>query len=428
MDNAALILILEAMFMYFLVLGAHALRHRFGLSHFYALLGGITAIMSWVTDAGLAVEVVGVTFVVGSTVFYTTLMLGAFVVYVFDGPQAARVAISTIIIVSVLMPLVAATLHLQTALISTAPLTNIPQPSLRINAASVFTTLLDLIFLGIAWEFLGRPDIGIRLWMRTYLTLLGVMWLDVLLFTTGAFSGTPDYLSIMQGTLVSRLILSLFALPFLYGYLYWQKGREDVAIPHRPALAILQRVAQMEMELTRAQNEIERRKQAEREKQRVIEELQQSREEYQKLSAKLQKTTRTNELTGVANRRYFNEVLEREWKRAIREGTTLSLLIMDVDHFKAYNDNYGHLAGDSCLKRLADELSQYFRRPADLFARFGGDEFAAILPRTDRAGAMSIGVSSASPDRDYDADEIVRDADRALYEAKQRGRGRVASP
>ena len=82
MEKEVLILILEAMAMYFLVLGAHSLRHRFGPVHFYALIGGITAIMSWVTDAGVVVEVGGVTFVVGSTVFYTSLLLGVFVVYV----------------------------------------------------------------------------------------------------------------------------------------------------------------------------------------------------------------------------------------------------------------------------------------------------------------------------------------------------------
>jgi hypothetical protein len=88
MGNKVLILIVEAMVVYFLVLGAHSLRHRFGPVHFYALIGGITAILSWVTDAGVAVDVGGITFVVGSTVFYTSSLLGVFVVYVFDGPRA----------------------------------------------------------------------------------------------------------------------------------------------------------------------------------------------------------------------------------------------------------------------------------------------------------------------------------------------------
>ena len=87
MGNEVFILIVEAMVVYFLVLWAHSLRHRFGPVHFYAIIGGITAIMSWVTDAGLSVQVGGITFVIGSTVFYTSLLLGVFVVYVFDGPE-----------------------------------------------------------------------------------------------------------------------------------------------------------------------------------------------------------------------------------------------------------------------------------------------------------------------------------------------------
>jgi PAS domain S-box-containing protein len=261
--NKALLLMLEAMIMYLLVLGAHSLRRRFGPVHFYALLGGITAIMSWVTDAGLAVQMGGITFVVGSTVFYTSLLLGIFVVYVFDGPKITRIAISTVVGVSILMPVIAAAIHYQMDLIgATGPVT-VPLPSLRINTASVVATLLDLIFLAVAWEFLGTRKFRVDLWFRTWLTLLGVMWLDVLLFATGAFAGTPSYLNIMQGTLISRFIISLFALPFLYGYLYWQSRLPGVELKNRPVLAILKRVVEMEEELTTAQQEIARRKQAE---------------------------------------------------------------------------------------------------------------------------------------------------------------------
>jgi uncharacterized PurR-regulated membrane protein YhhQ (DUF165 family) len=241
--SKVVILILEAVVMYFLVLGAHSLRHRYGLAHFYALIGGITAIMSWVTDAGVQVQVAGITFMVGSTVFYTSLLLSVFVIYVFDGPKAARIAISTVIAVSALMPLVAAVLHFQSNLIGTGPLAAVPTPSLRINTASVLTTLADLIFLVIVWEFLGKPSLHLKLALRTFLTLLGVMWLDVFLFASGAFAGTPAYLSIMQGTLVSRFIISIFALPFLYGYLRWQTKQRGAPIEHRPMLAILRQVA-----------------------------------------------------------------------------------------------------------------------------------------------------------------------------------------
>jgi uncharacterized PurR-regulated membrane protein YhhQ (DUF165 family) len=273
LGNGVIILIVEAMAVYFLVLWAHSLRHRFGPVHFYALIGGITAIMSWVTDAGVAIEVAGITFVVGSTVFYTSLLLGVFVVYVFDGPQATRIAISTVVGVSAMVPIVAAALHMQMDLIGNARISYIPLPSLRINSASVVATVIDLVFLAMAWEYLGKPNLNLKLWLRAFLTLLGVMWLDVLLFATCAFAGTPAYLSIMKGTLISRLIVSIFALPFLYAYLHWQGKNRGVQIENRPVLAILKQVAEIKIELSQAQEEIERRKAAEKERDKVIEEL-----------------------------------------------------------------------------------------------------------------------------------------------------------
>jgi uncharacterized PurR-regulated membrane protein YhhQ (DUF165 family) len=241
--------------------------------HFYALIGGITAIMSWVTDAGVVVRFGDIAFVIGSTVFYTSLLLGVFVVYVFDGPQATRIAISTVVGVSAMVPIVAAVLHIQMDLIGSARIAYIPLPSFRINTASVIATLIDLVFLAIAWEYLGKPRLNLTLWLRAFLTLLGVMWLDVVLFATGAFAGTPGYVGIMKGTLISRLIVTVFALPFLYAYLNWQSKTTGIKIENRPVLAILKQVAEIEMELSLAQEEIERRKQAEAERDKVIEEL-----------------------------------------------------------------------------------------------------------------------------------------------------------
>ena len=283
MINEVIILILEAMTVYFLVLWAHSLRHRFGPVHFYALIGGITAIMSWVTDAGLKIQVLGITFVVGSTVFYTALLLGVFVVYVFDGPRATRIAISTIIGVSVMVPVIAMMLHLQAGLVGDVNLANVPIPSLRINAASVLTTLIDLIFLAIAWEYFGKPGLKMRLWVRAFFTLLGVMWLDVLLFTTGAFAGGPYYIGIMKGTLASRFIIALFAMPLLYGYLHWQSRIKGILIENRPVLSILREVAEIKAELTLAQEEIVRRRRAERERDNVIRELQKALSEVKTL-------------------------------------------------------------------------------------------------------------------------------------------------
>lgn len=283
MNSELLILICEAIAVYFLVLYAHSLRSRLGLAHFYAVIGSLTAVMVWTTDAGVKVDLLGMSLMVGSTVFYTALLLGVFVVYVFDGPRATRIAISTIIGVSVMVPVVTMVLHLQVHLSGQEHQGYFPPQSLRIYAASIFAAFADLIFLAIAWEFLGKPEFKVRLWVRAFLTLLGVMWLDVILFATGAFAGTDGYLNIMSGTFVSRLAISVFAFPFLYLYLVWQNRKVGMEIEHRPVLAILKEVAEVRMELSLAQQEIERRKQLEKEKEGLIDSLQKAIQEVKTL-------------------------------------------------------------------------------------------------------------------------------------------------
>ena len=283
MKSELLILICEAVAVYFLVLWAHSLRSRIGLAHFYALIGGLTAVMVWVTDAGVRVNLPGVSLMVGSTVFYTALLLGVFVVYVFDGPRATRIAISTIIGLGIMVPLVTAVLHTQVQFSDVTHSAYFPPQSLRIYAASIGAALADLIFLAISWEFLGKPRLNMPLWLRSFLTLLGVMWLDVLLFATGAFAGTPAYLSIMTGTFVSRFFICLFAFPFLYWYIIWQNRKHGLEIENRPVLAILKEVTEVRLELTLAQQEIERRKKVEREKEELIDNLQAALHEVKRL-------------------------------------------------------------------------------------------------------------------------------------------------
>ncbi|HEY9618426.1 MAG TPA: diguanylate cyclase [Microcoleaceae cyanobacterium] len=158
-------------------------------------------------------------------------------------------------------------------------------------------------------------------------------------------------------------------------------------------------------------------------------------------------------LTQVANRRRFNTYLAQEWKRAIREQSTLSLILCDVDYFKAYNDHYGHQKGDECLYQIAQAMSRLVKRPADLVARYGGEEFAIILPYTDAAGAMvvaetirhgiahlklphaqsgvdhyvtlSLGVAAIEPSLELLPETLITAADTALYRAKHQGRNRT---
>ena len=154
-------------------------------------------------------------------------------------------------------------------------------------------------------------------------------------------------------------------------------------------------------------------------------------------------------LTGVANRRLMDETLTREWMRAIRDGTSLSLLLIDVDYFKHYNDLYGHLAGDACLQAIATAIQSQLRRPPDMLARFGGEEFVIILPNTPPAGAeimsqivltavagcaishsgspygtvtVSLGCATLTATLEGSAKDLLKAADDAMYRAKTNGR------
>src|SRR5476651_2303322 len=118
--------------------------------------------------------------------------------------------------------------------------------------------------------------------------------------------------------------------------------------------------------------------------------LRESQKNLADANIELQKLAALDGLTGIANRRRFDETLHFEWQRGQRDKAPLSLLFCDIDHFKSYNDQFGHLAGDLCLKKVAAVLTEHLKRPADLAARYGGEEFALILPETELAGAMQI--------------------------------------
>jgi diguanylate cyclase (GGDEF)-like protein len=169
----------------------------------------------------------------------------------------------------------------------------------------------------------------------------------------------------------------------------------------------------------------------------------------------LENLSRQDGLTGIANRRYFDSYLQSEVRRASRDRQPLSLILADVDYFKAYNDYYGHQAGDDCLRQVASALRSVARRPADLAARYGGEEFAVVLPATaldgavdvaktlareieglsithDRSGAsnrisLSQGIASLVPTNDTTPESVIELADQALYQAKQQGRSRYVT-
>jgi two-component system chemotaxis family response regulator WspR len=167
----------------------------------------------------------------------------------------------------------------------------------------------------------------------------------------------------------------------------------------------------------------------------------------------LQRLMNSDGLTGLSNRRHFDEYLELEWRRAMRDQTQLSLLMIDVDFFKTYNDSFGHLEGDEALRKVAATIRDASSRPSDLPARYGGEEFALVLPNTSPGGArlvaeklrqavaalkiphispaegasltISIGLSTMTPVQGTDCRQLISSADKGLYLAKHNGRNQV---
>ena len=187
------------------------------------------------------------------------------------------------------------------------------------------------------------------------------------------------------------------------------------------------------------------------EKSRLYDSLLETTRLLEDANERLERAASTDGLTNVANRRVFDERLELEWRRCRRNHQPLSLLMIDIDHFKRFNDLYGHVAGDECLRTVAKTLSSTLSRAADLVARYGGEEFGAVLPDTTEKRAthlaeelrrqieelelndlpsaaritISVGVATEVPDKDRSAGDLIRGADANLYVAKNQGRNQV---
>lgn len=184
-----------------------------------------------------------------------------------------------------------------------------------------------------------------------------------------------------------------------------------------------------------------------------ISERKKNEQELLRLQKELEALSLKDDLTGIPNRRMFNAILEKEWAHARRSQQPLSLILLDIDYFKQYNDCYGHIQGDECLKSVAEALDEASVRATDFIARFGGEEFVVVLPETDAESAItlaekyrslieqlgivheqsgvarvltaSLGVGTIIPAVDADPTAFIEAIDRLLYRAKKNGRNRV---
>lgn len=172
-------------------------------------------------------------------------------------------------------------------------------------------------------------------------------------------------------------------------------------------------------------------------------------------SKKLEELSMCDSLTGISNRRFFNEILEKKYKETLRDAKSLAVIMIDIDYFKLYNDNYGHWMGDECLTKVALALKKTIKRPTDVVARYGGEEFVVLLKNIDKNGVqkvaqslidavsnlkiahehslvskyvtISAGVSIKDEDSDISKDELLKEADKELYRAKDSGRNRFCA-
>jgi diguanylate cyclase (GGDEF)-like protein len=223
----------------------------------------------------------------------------------------------------------------------------------------------------------------------------------------------------------------------------FQTGGADYVTKPFQFEEVLARI-EIQLKISRLQREMERKN----------EELEQSNLQLERANRMLRALSYLDGLTGIANRRHFEESLDQEWRRASRTGGPLSLLMVDIDRFKALNDECGHQYGDDCLRQVAAALSDTLKRAGDLAARYGGEEFAVVLPATEIDGAsaigeeirarieelaiarepstpgvitVSVGVATALATEGTEPSELVDAADRALYQAKNDGRNRVVA-
>ncbi|MBD2504024.1 diguanylate cyclase domain-containing protein [Anabaena azotica] len=244
----------------------------------------------------------------------------------------------------------------------------------------------------------------------------------------------PIFSGVDEVSKLSKAVAQLFAQ-------YEQQKSLLLSFNHKLEQKVQARTVKLDQVNQKLQQEINERKQAEL--------------KLQQLNEELLRLTMLDGLTGIANRRRFDEYLMQEWQRSAREQFPISLIMIDVDYFKRYNDFYGHQAGDLCLQQIAQTLSNDVKRSTDLVARYGGEEFAVILPNTSLQGAtciansirqsiknlqiphaesqvsqyvsLSVGVMSVVPVPSSSPNLLIQTADNLLYQAKQQGRDRIVS-
>lgn len=344
--------------------------------------------------------------------------------------------------------------------------------------------VLTVIRLGLTLRYRHRPpaDGEARIWLRAYIAGSAVSamawaagailvapgqslphWGAYLLWLGGLVAGGVATLSVVMGAYLA------FALPAVLPVSAWlllapgaEPSHQTVGVVLPVFLAFMiaaawrvNRAMVRALRLQFENQQLNRHLRADLEHHVQVEaQLREAKRRLEALARELRQLSAEDGLTGIANRRHFDQVLLREWRRATRGRYPLTLVLLDLDHFKDFNDRYGHQAGDECLRQVGQVLRAHCRRPGDMAARYGGEEFAVVLPGTGREDAreiatricadvealaipheasrvaavvtVSAGVASIVPDRGGEPADLIEMADGALYRAKGGGRNRVS--
>ncbi|MCF6285287.1 MAG: PAS domain S-box protein, partial [Candidatus Hydrogenedentes bacterium] len=265
MSTGLVLLTTEALVVYALVFAIHALRRRITLVPFFAALGVLAASLRWMADVGIQYSLGPFTFQLGSVVFLTALLFGVFLLYVFDGVQATQFGIYVVLSVSVLSPAVAYLFHFQLAAFDPVEAGRIVVGSPLSYVVSTGAMLFDFLCVAMLWELFNRYAGKVPVLPRVFVCLWVAYSLDTFIYTSGTFWYDENYASILEGNLLSRVLLSALVSPLITVYILWERRHQDYQITPRPLMAILRQSARTEIDLSAARQEIQTRLQVEEE-------------------------------------------------------------------------------------------------------------------------------------------------------------------
>lgn len=412
------LLLAECLLIALCIVAFYRLRTRFGLALLYVTIGGFQY-MQTVLATSIYIEIApGILVSPGSAVLFTGSLFAILLVYIRDGTREARVLIYGLVAANVSLSIFAAVVGRHLASPLAHNFLDLPA-SLFLQDLGGFilgTALLifDVVLLIVLYELVSQKITG-NLFLRIYVSMAVILAFDATLFTTSVFWGEPEFQGILVSGLVAKLTTGLVYSLALWAYLTLFEREEFTAAPAHSSLRGIFKVLTY-------------------------------RERYDLLRQAIVR----DPMTGLYNRGFFDDTLAPELARAAKSGHDTSLLLVDLDHFKAINDTLGHQAGDEVIVKFANAM-QASLRVSDLPCRYGGEEFAVILPDADAAAAVkvaenirrslmaiqaelpgerpvtvTIGIASF-PDDAHDPQALLRLADERLYDGKRAGRDRIVA-